>query len=133
MARLVNPGLGDCLDRLGILMLKLRHHGHQEHWANEAATLEARTRSAPVRLAMELTVVNAMLWQAEDELRELHAVYPGLEQARGNNAVDITAPLQRVARCAFRIQDLNDSRAALVQQINQQNGDDLGPEKGSGR
>jgi hypothetical protein len=121
MARLVNPGLGDKVDRLSILTLKLRHHGHQEHWAREAAVLEVETRAVPVRLAVELTAVNAMLWQAEDELRRYRDV-----DAAGDHDFD----WKTAALCAFRIQDLNDTRAQLVQQINAHAGDDLGPEKG---
>lgn len=125
MARLVNPGTGELADRYGILTLKILHApegANVDHFRREKSVLETqlRNRSGWWALGQELAVVNAMLWYAEDELREYRKqdlVTPG------------DLPLSAVVRCAFRIQSLNDQRAVLIGQINAQCGEDYGPEK----
>lgn len=123
MSRLINPGLGDQVDRLTILSLKILYGElagkDTTHFANERAALivqvNARSGSASwYELGLQLHATNAALWQAEDELRGY----------RGDGG-----PIKEAALCAFRIQDLNDRRAQLIQQINTRVGDNLGEEK----
>jgi hypothetical protein len=68
-----------------------------------------------VKLLLELAAVNALLWQAEDAMRAMRAEHD--------------PDLDLVQQVAFRIQDLNDQRAALVAQINQEAGVGTAPEK----
>lgn len=121
MSRLINPGLGDQLDRLTILALKILHKGAQEHWVRERNAILAQVRSRNhsgmwLEPALELGAVNATLWQAEDRLRFCRQAKSG--------------PWDEAAAVAFEIQDLNDRRAALVDQINALVGEDRGGEKG---
>lgn len=130
MSRLVNYGLGEVADRLSILSLKIAHGIEQsksvEHFVQEQGVLqvELRTRGGStngwIGLIIDLTVVNARLWQAEDQIRADHRVV-----GQGYLVDDA----DRIIRCAFLIADLNDRRAALVRQINQLTGDAAGPEK----
>ena len=126
--RLVNPGAGEISDRLTILTLKILHGVEQEkdtaHFEKERTTLltmiHSRTLNALWFDAMlELGGINAMLWHAEDDLRILR------QQYERQQLVDTDA----VVLIAFRLQRLNDQRAALVQQINKDAGDSVTQEK----
>lgn len=132
MSRLVNPGLGDQLDRLTILALKILHKGAQEHWVRERNALLAQVRTrngvgAALEALVELAAVNGALWQAEDDLRALRIALPVGNWDPADYRTDAAAD---AARAGVRIQDLNDRRAALVDQINALVGDDRGAEKG---
>lgn len=124
MSRLVNPGLGDVLDRLSILSLKILHGEFARrdvtHWKTERAQLlpqvHARTGGSWFSPALELAAVNSALWHAEDDLRKYRS-----EPDYMNNTSVITV--------AFRIQELNDQRAQLIGQINELAGDARGSEK----
>lgn len=126
MGRLINYGLGEVLDRLTILDLKIltaTDAGQPiDHWRNEQTILltqlQARATSmAWLELGLRLAMINGLLWHAEDDLR-----------ARRNLPLD-AAITESSSRIAFRIQDLNDRRSQLIAQINQLTGEHLGPEK----
>lgn len=122
--RLVNPGVGDVVDRLSILELKVLHgeiaQKDTAHWVRERdvllVQLAGRTLNGSwFQPAIALSVVNAALWREEDNLRAY----------RKENPVAM-AP---VVCCAFLIQQLNDQRAVLIGEINTKAGDDRGREK----
>jgi hypothetical protein len=131
--RLVNIGLGEISDRLSILALKVAHGAEQAkdttHFVTERNALLASMRSYELAGAaewlFELAAVNAMLWHAEDEIREYRRRWP--------TAVDLTdlaePTLIGMVLRAYRIQSLNDRRAELVWALNKQAGNDLGKEK----
>ena len=125
--RLINPGAGDYADRLTILTLKLlfgEAAGKETtHFRNERNVLITKLAgreltSAAMEALLDLAVVNAALWHAEDDLRHARPTDP----REGINAV-------LVADLAIRIQELNDQRATLRQTINKELGDHLGEEK----
>lgn len=131
MSRLVNYGIGDAIDRLTILALK-RLYGEAagkpvEHFQKEATVLHtqitARTlNGAWFAPALDLAAVNGALWRAEDELRDYR---------RGWDVDVSTLPpfAGDIVRLAFRVQELNDQRAALVEVVNKLVGEHQGSEK----
>jgi hypothetical protein len=128
--RLLNYGAGEITDRLTILSLKILHGGAEErtkHFRDERAALLTKLRGREsvggwLDQALMLGAVNGALWQAEDELRGYRLDYLGTIVSRD-------AIFEDAAKCAFRIQELNDQRAALLQQINALTGETAGPEK----
>ncbi len=72
---------------------------------------------------LELGAVNAALWHAENALRLYRASAGG---GTGPAMGQIQGDVAQVAQLAFRIQDLNDQRAALVEKINKDSGDHIG-------
>lgn len=71
--RLVNYGVGEIVDRLTILDLKIAHGGG-DHFATERSALltqlHGRTlNGAWFEHALRLAVINGLLWRAEDDLR----------------------------------------------------------------
>lgn len=128
MSRLINPGLGDLCDRLTVLSLKILHGAEQgretKHWETEHASLLAQLRGRELTGPwfadlLGLGATNAALWHAEDDLRTLR-------QQGTFGSVESYGPAGMVA---FRIQALNDQRAALIHSINKLAGDDRGQEK----
>jgi hypothetical protein len=128
MPRLVNIGVGEIADRLTILSLKILYGRQQgkliDHFETERNALLTQLRSRELNGAwfeqvLGLGAVNAALWQAEDVLRQLRQDY----EARASG-VDCAA-----REVAFRIQELNDQRAGLIETINKLTGDHLGSEK----
>lgn len=122
MSRLINPGLGDLLDRLTILALKILHKGAQDHWVRERNALLAKVNgrgghAGVTEALLELAAINAALWQATDDLRP----YVGTQ-------IDVHRAVAGVL--GLQILTLNDRRAALVDQINALVGEDRGGEKG---
>lgn len=124
--KLMNPGAGEITDRLTILALKILVGAEQgrdvTHFRDERAILQQKIHARTLNgmwfdSVLELAAVNAMLWQAEDQLREL----------RTRNTITggklHSSDLDTVTLTAFRIQSLNDRRAELVQQINKDAGD----------
>jgi hypothetical protein len=112
-------------DRLTILALKLLIGKEQgkptDHFRNERnaliTQLNTRETCGPwLEHLFELSAVNAALWHAEDDLRELRAESLGVTTLRAGTL-------------AFRIQELNDQRAALVGLINEKAGDGTTQEK----
>jgi len=126
--RLANIGVGELADRLSILALKIAHATQAgkdaSHFVNERNVLVVQFRShePAAEHLFDLAAVNAMLWHAEDDLREYRQAVPEPD-ALGD------AGLVAVARVAYRIQALNDRRAELVGTLNKLAGTDLGPEK----
>ena len=129
MARLINIGTGEMLDRLSILSLKVLYGElagkDTAHYRNERnALLSKVTAKNGMASWIEeygaLAAVNAALWHAEDELRTLR---------RHEETLVTEGLLPTVARCAFRIQQLNDDRSKLIAAINQKTGEFLGEEK----
>lgn len=127
--RLVNFGIGEITDRLAILCLKILHGtaagADTKHFVDEKNTLLAQIRSRTLNekwfeSALELVVVNAALWQAEDELRELRPKPQPLPP---------WDPVAAARDAAFRTQELNDQRAQLIDAINKETGEYLGLEK----
>jgi hypothetical protein len=131
--RLLNYGAGEITDRLTILSLKILHGGAEErtkHFRDERAALLTKLRGREsvggwLDQALMLGAVNGALWQAEDELRDWRARWGAA--SLGESYIASTA--REAALVAFRIQELNDQRAALLQQINALTGETAGPEK----
>lgn len=125
--RLVNIGAGEMADRLSILALKIAHGEDvgkdTSHFRTERNAILVQFRSAATDAGLEhlfdLAAVNAMLWHAEDDMREYRRLFAA---GCGNDFPGICA-------CAFRIQSLNDQRAELVWTLNKLAGTDLGKEK----
>lgn len=126
MPRLVNIGVGEIVDRLTILSLKILYSGQADkpidHFENERTALmvmlRGRTLDGPwFEQVLALSAINGALWRAEDEMRTHRE-----EGQTTKNRDDII-------ECAFRIQELNDERARLVETINKATGDHLGSEK----
>lgn len=126
MTRLLEPDLGEVLDRLAILQLKLDHGMGRNvptaAWEEEQRQLDdylqkkiQAWQSVATGFAQEefgkanaeLVVVNGKLWAAEDEIR----TYCKTEQLTDDECRDL-------ATLAMRIADLNDVRCNLVQKIN---------------
>jgi len=125
MSRLTNPGPGEITDRLTILALKLLFGAEAGKdctlWSTERATLLGMIRTRTLNgkwfeAVLELAAVNAALWHAEDALRARRHV---CEAGVGISA----AGWEAAATLAFRIQALNDQRAALVERINRDAGE----------
>lgn len=111
MGRLINPGLGEYVDRLTIVALKCASGAEgfdEEHSALarriETYVLPASTDGHWPRQLTTLAAVNAQIWQAEDQLRAMRAIP--------------TETGTTVAALAFRIQALNDERAACINALN---------------
>lgn len=128
--RLINFGPGEIADRLTILALKVLHGSAAgkavDHFEKERNALLAQIRSRELsgswfEHVLELGAVNAALWQAEDLLREYRTTT--------GDVLTSTAHLGIVKDLAFRIQELNDRRAELIQMINVNTGDHVGAEK----
>lgn len=129
--RLINFGAGEIVDRLGILSTKIlygRAAGKEtKHFADERNVLLTYLRGRELNgawfsAALDLAAVNAALWRAEDDLREWRSQESDVDRIDEPTARDI-------ARIAFRIQELNDARAELIEQINRTTGEFLGAEK----
>jgi hypothetical protein len=133
MSRLINYGPGEICDRLTILSLKILYGSEAgrevTHFQTEQTALLQQVRSRTLNgvwfeQVLQLAAVNAALWRAEDALRS----------ARKQHAEIVANPKQLqelvdIVLVAFGIQDLNDKRAQLVQQINRESGEATGQEK----
>lgn len=122
--RLMNPGAGEITDRLTILALKILHAPEQgkdpTHFENERNGLLVQIRTRTLNgnwfeQVLDLAATNAALWDAEDDLRALRLSGMGQLEAAG--------------RIGFRIQELNDRRAGIVETINKLTGELVGAEK----
>ena len=117
MTRLIHHGLGEVVDRLTILALKLQHAvGDTAGFETERRDLLADWRPHTANTVPEwadLAHVNNQLWMAEDKMR----AYRGRKQPLTlQNRLD-------VADLGMRCQALNDERAQLIASINQSQGD----------
>ena len=126
--RLINFGVGEISDRLSILALKLLHGTEAEkdvkHWRDEQNVLLPKITTRALGWSWfvnytELAAVNATIWQGEDQLRGYRKLSPSL--------IEVNCP--DILSVAFRLQELNDRRAELIEAINKETGDHIGPEK----
>ncbi len=123
MARLLNPSVGETLDRLSILDLKIAaaqskkidaHHFWVEREELVIKCLEPILKKAEAfdvyeyeKLKRSLATVNQKLWNLEDEARTLPRV-----------SDSSTAQIIRGAQLRELTTDLNDCRADLVAKLN---------------
>lgn len=135
--RLINLGLGELADRLTILALKIAH-GQQAskdvaHFVTERNALLVQVRTAAtdpgLEFLFELAAVNAMLWYAEDHLREWRQQFAAESCTSATWVAQEPDAAADAVEIAFRIQALNDRRAELVSLLNKSAGTDYGPEK----
>jgi hypothetical protein len=125
MSRLINFGLGEVCDRLALLALKILYGELQGSdvtpYKHERAALLpkllARSTGRWVEMWGELNAVHAALWLYEADLRAFKAASVAARTAKSDEIVE----------CAFRIQDLYDHRAGLIEQINSLVGDRVEP------
>ncbi len=121
--RLIQPRLGELLDRLTILRLKIQHGKETTHFRWEFAQIillvEERSEwlAPPTRAQMEaleeqLAGVNKAIWRSEDEVRGFRERY--LEVPFPLTSTDADA----AAKAGFQSQQLNDRRSQLIHQIN---------------
>jgi hypothetical protein len=142
VTRLLNTGPGEWSDRLTILSLKILFGTEQgkdvTHFQTEQTALLQQIRSRTLNgkwfaAYTELAAVNAALWHAEDEMRDWRSRWkpsgPDETGISGPGSGYMEATAMKVVQCAFRVQALNDQRAALVQQINKDAGEMVGMEK----
>jgi len=118
MTRLINFGLGEIVDRLTIVALKIQHEvGPLGPWQQERQALISLIKPHTADNVPEwsdLAAVNNQLWAAEDIMRG----YRGRKlHLTAHDHFDIS-------ECAMRIQELNDERAQLIRSVNQSQGDD---------
>ena len=127
MARLINPGLGDYLDRLAILELKIQHapEDRADHFRREKAAVLTKIQGSsqvgfPIEEYTALCVVNARIWRDEDKMADFAAT----------TATDLD--LRTAADAGYLgidIWRLNRLRGKTVEAINAKVGDDRGQEK----
>ena len=130
MTSLLEPTIGEVLDRLSILTLKIeagmRKSVSTELWERERTDLDAyltkkmqswqQTATSGStedfgKLVADLTIANTKLWIAEDELR--------LKRPKnGGHPSDEDELVKEVAEVAFRIANLNDARSDAIQRLN---------------
>jgi hypothetical protein len=141
--RLINYGAGEITDRLTILALKILTGAaagkETAHFENERSSLMVKLAARTLNgswfaQVLELGAVNAALWYAEDALRGWRSTWAetgpdssGLSGGPGSGYKTATAAA--IVALAFRIQDLNDQRAVLVEAINKLAGDHIASEK----
>lgn len=126
--RLLDYGLGEILDRLSILALKIANGESAgkdvAHFRRERSKLLPLTATKVDGVVFEayaeLAVVNGRLWEAENRLRQWRRE---IEQG------PLSATSLDVMNTAFEIQALDDRRAALIQMINDTTGAPAGVEK----
>lgn len=126
--RLINPGIGEIVDRLSILTLKILHAPDAGHFVTERNALLVMLRGRELNGAwfehvLTLTVVNAGLWQATDAIRAQQAEI-ALPSIGSRDDMYVEA-----GKLGLRIMALNDQRAGLVETINKLTGGHLGSEK----
>lgn len=118
MTRLMHYGLGEVVDRLTILALKLQHAvGDTAGFEIERRDLLADWRPHTADTVPEwkdLAHVNNQLWMAEDKMRGY----------RERTQLLTTHDLFEVADLGMHCQRLNDERAQLIASINQSQGDE---------
>ena len=126
MGRLLNYGCGEIVDRLTVLSLKLlygRESGKDvKHFEQERSALLTKLAGRTLNGAwfeqtLELAATNAALWQVGDALREIRSHDPN------------SGLMEEAGRLGCQLQSLNDGRALLIEAINKQTGDFIGPEK----
>lgn len=120
MGRLLNPGVGELVDRLTILQLKIRHGAPQpgsgalDHFRDEEAQINMllnRMRwpssDHAMVLSMKLQQCNAQLWELEDQLAQYAQQGSGTPDDCG-----------RCANIAVNIWRANRARNTLIHRLN---------------
>jgi len=113
--RLLNPGPGECVDRITILNLKIEAAVEKLYFQKEKDDLQEYLRThffnigtkdltQVERESQTLQRINKKLWDAEDEVRSMPRV--------------TDATVLRLAELCVSIASLNDSRAEQVKKIN---------------
>jgi hypothetical protein len=126
--RLINFGVGEITDRLSILSLKILHSKpgvDNGHFTAERSQLLGKLagrslNGAWFEQAMELSAVNAAIWKGEDDLRELR---------RGSDTIGPKTVALAAGEIGMRLQELNDRRHELIEEINKKSGEFFGSEK----
>lgn len=116
MTRLINFGLGEIVDRLTILALKIRHTEDSLAFQSERDQLVALIKPHTAETVTEwadLASVNNQLWQAEDKMRGYRERKLHLTTHDHFDVSDV----------AMQIQEFNDHRAELIRSINLSQGD----------
>lgn len=123
--RLINFGVGEMSDRLTILAMKILAGAEKgqdvRHFETERQALLSKIAARTLNGSwfshlLELGAVNAAIWKATDDLRDL-------DGSRGY------ANDSEAASLAFKMQRLNDQRSHLIEEINKLAGDHTGKEK----
>ena len=115
MSRLLHPGLGDYLDRLTILQLKIadgRERGRDiSHFETERAAIWAAVGTTPshaVGVGERLAAINRAIWEATDFLLAARVAWPHVAEP----------DVYLIADHAMRVLQLNEDRAELVRILN---------------
>lgn len=115
MSRLLHPGLGDYLDRLSILELKiadgLQRGRDISHFETERAAIAQQPGVAPAceQFAYRaLATANRRLWEANDYLLAARVAWPHVAEP----------DVYLIADHAMRVLQLNEDRAELVRILN---------------
>lgn len=125
--RLINFGPGEMADRLSILALKILHAKQLvrpvEHFEREQHALLAQFPRAPLAKQwfeqfIELSAVNAIIWQDTDAVRTLRSIVDRKQEE-----------FWQLAGLAIRLQEMNDRRAELITLINVNLGAETSQEK----
>jgi len=122
MGRLINPGFGEQLDRCTILEMKITQAitegtGQEAQFAGELAAIKALLPMVypdPMHeLHNALAEVNALLWNAEDKMRDCRRRKHHLQ----------TTEMFEVAELGMLCQELNDQRSTIIAELNLGNND----------
>jgi len=112
--RLMQPSPGELIDRMTILVLKIKHSDRQE-FRDEKESLHKYLASKdwviPNELHQELSTINTKLWSLEDEQRQLISKAESDVEEESND-------FHQFSRNAIKIVRLNDARAETVRKIN---------------
>jgi hypothetical protein len=117
--RLLHPGLGDYLDRLTILELKLvdaaRRGVDHAHFTEEVAQIRHHLQTMPetlLRVCVDgkhrLLAVNRQIWDLTDRLQVLNRCWEHATESQ----------VYELAQIGVTIFRLNEARAQLVQDLN---------------
>lgn len=128
---LLKPTLGECLDRLSILELKVEHGGakHHQEELDEITrlvflkVLDERSAKRVAQLARELKIINQHLWNLTDDQRNfcLPPSWHAYEEA--------AARCEKGAQLLIDIREANNDRITIREKIDQLAGEFLGHEK----
>ncbi len=122
MGRLINPGLGEQLDRCTILEMKITQAvtegtGQQSHFEGELLAIKALLPmgfTSPMHeLHSALAEVNKLIWDAEDKMRDCRRRKHHLQ----------TTEMFEVAELGMLLQESNDQRATIIAELNLGNND----------
>lgn len=128
---LLKPSLGELLDRLSILELKIEHGGGAHHERELAEIrncvflrcLDEKPAKRVAKLAKQLKAVNEKLWYLTDEQRNfcMPSSWAAYEEA--------AARCEKGAELLIDIREANSDRITIREKIDMLSGDFLGHEK----